>query len=336
MPRGKLKFGVRLIDDLGGPRELIRLGQLAEELGFDTLLFPHDMFRSNSWALHAAVAQTTSKIELHCRSNIYTTSPAEIATFVTTLDEIAQGRVAVTVGLHNLDAMTWIGFEPSDRVQRVREATDIIRRLIRGEVVQYQGTIYRNWTEKAFLRVKPYRSAVPIMICPVGDELLELSGEIGDGTLPMVTPPGSAKLMLDPVLRALERSSDPDRPFDRCACIWMAVSEDGDEARGLLADVVAYFGTYLEPRALATIGVTVDDLRPAYERAMAKDYAGARSLVTPQMLKTGIAGTPAECVKQLEGIIDAGFDHISIGGPLGRVPADAMKLVAERVLPAFR
>jgi len=332
----KVKFGVRLIDDLGGPRELIGLAQLAERLGYDTVLFPHDMFRLNSWALHAAVAQTTSKIELHCRTNIYTTHPAEIASFVTTLDEIAQGRLAVTIGLHNFDTITWIGIERGDVYQRVREATDILRRLFRGEVVVYNGKVFKNWTEKAFLRIKPFRTDVPIMICPVGEEFLELSGEIGDGTLPMVTPPESAKVIMEPVLRGLKKSANPDRPFDKCAFVWMAVSEDRQEASDMLADIVAYFGTYLDPRALATIGLTIKDFVPAYDHAMARDYAGARAALTPQMLKTGIYGTPEDCVKQLQVIIDAGFDHISIGGPLGKVPSEAMKLIAERILPAFR
>lgn len=336
MSSKKVRFGVRLIDDLGGPRDLVALAQHAEKIGFDTVLFPHDMFRLNSWALHAAVAQTTSRIELHVRTNVYTMNPAEIASFVATVDDIAQGRIAVTIGLHNFDTVTWIGMQAKDIFQRVREATDIVRRLLRGEVVEYTGKIYSGWTEKAYLRVKPFRTKVPVMICPVGEEFLELSGEIGDGTLPMVTPPESAKVIIEPVLRGLAKSEDPGRPFDRCAFVWLAISDDHGEARDMLADIVAYFGTYLDPRALATIGLTVDDFRPAYELAMKRDHAGARAALTPQHLRTGIYGTPDECVKQLRVIVDAGFDHISIGGPIGRKPADAMRLIAERVVPAFR
>ena len=330
-----VKFGIRLLDDLGGARELVALAQLAERLGFDTLWYPHDKFRLNSWVLNAAVAQTTSRIELFARTNVYTTDPSEIASFIATLDDIAQGRAGVTIGLHNLDSITWVGMQGTDILQRVREATDIIRRLLRGEVVAYQGQIYR-WTEKAYLRVKPYRADVPILVCPVGEEFLELSGEIGDGTLPMVTPPESAELIMEPVRRGLRRSQNPGRPFDACAFVWMAISEDRTEARDMLADVVAYFGTYLDPRALAVIGLTIDDLKPAYDRIMAQDREGARAAVTPQMLRLGIYGTPEECAKQLEVVVDAGFNHISIGGPLGRVPAEAMRLIAERVIPHFR
>jgi 5,10-methylenetetrahydromethanopterin reductase len=335
MAAGHVKFGIRLLDDLGGARELVALAQHAERLGFDTLWFPHDKFRLNSWVLNAAVAQTTSRIELFARTNVYTTDPSEIASFIATLDEIAQGRASLTLGLHNFDTITWVGMNGDDVLERVREATDIVRRLLRGEVVPYRGQIYR-WTEKAYLRVKPYRADVPILICPVGEEFLELSGEIGDGTLPMVTPPESAELIMASVKRGLQRSHDPNRPFDACAFVWMAISEDRDEARNMLADVVAYFGTYLDPRALGVLGLTVNDLRPAYSRIMARDHEGARAALTPEMLRTGIYGTPEECARQLEVVIRAGFNHISIGGPLGRDPAEAMRLIADRVIPHFR
>ena len=330
-----VKFGIRLLDDLGGIRELVALAQLAERLGFDSVWCPNGLFRLHAWVLEAAIAQATSRIGLFAGTNVYTADPSEIATFLATIDDIARGRATVSIGLHNFDSITWVGMQGSDILQRVRETTDIIRRLLRGEVVAYRGTIYR-WTEKAYLRVKPYRADVPLMICPVGDAFLELSGEIGDGTLPMVTPPASASLIMAPVQRGLRRSPNPGRRFDACAFVWMAISEDGDEARDLLSDVVAYYGTYLDPRALAVLGLTVDDLRPAYDRIMARDRAGARAALSPEMLRLGICGTPEECAAQLEVVVQAGFTHISIGGPLGRDPAEAMRLIAGRVIPHFR
>jgi 5,10-methylenetetrahydromethanopterin reductase len=335
MTSAALKFGIRLLDDLGGARELIELARLTEDVGFDTLWFPHDKFRLNSWVLNSAVAQITSRIELYARTNIYTTEPSEIADYITTLDHVSQGRANLTIGLHNFDTVTWVGMTAGDVFERCREATQLVRLLLGGGSGPYDGQIY-HWSEKAFLRVEPFRQQVPILICPVGEEFLELSGEIGDGTLPMVTPPASAGLLLEAVQRGLRRSPDPERAFDRCAFVWMAISDDRQEAASMLADVVAYFGTYLDPRALATIGLTLDDFKPAYDRVIARDMAGARALVTPQMLKTGIYGTPEECAEQLQGVVEAGFNHISIGGPLGHNPAEAIRLIANRVVPAFR
>ena len=332
---GAPRFQIRLIDDLGDHRQLVALGQLADELGFDSLMFPHSPFRANSWVLNAAIAQTTRRIQLSAAGPIHTTDPSEIATYVAALDELSGGRVSVRLGAHNFDTLTWTGLNGADVVQRVREVAEILRRLFRGEAVPFDGEIY-HWTPNAYLRFTPYRPVVPIWVTPIGDELLELSGEIGDGTLPMVAPPESAGVIMRPIVRGLGRSADPGRPFEKCAFVWLAISEDGDDAREMLKDIVAYYGTFLDPRAVATIGLTLDDFRPAYERMVARDRAGARALVTPQMLRTGIAGTPDECIRQLRIIFDAGFDLVSLGGPLGADAGEAMRLVARKVIPAFR
>lgn len=329
------RFGIRLLDDLGGPDELLSLALLAESLGFDALVFPHSPFRTNSWALGAIVARETHRIELSCGGPIHTTDPSEIATYVATLDQISRGRVSLRMGAHNFETLAWIGVDGSDVVARVREASLVVRRLLRGERVAHEGHIYR-WTRDAYLRFAPYRPAIPITITAVGEPLLELSGEIGDGSHPMVTPPESAPLIMAPIRRGLARSADPDRRFDACAYVWMAISEDGDEARGLMRDVVAYYGTFLDPRALALIGLTPLDFARAHTLLLARDRTAARAAVSPAMLRTGIAGTPAECVRQLRTIFDAGFDHVNIGGPIGADAAAAMRLIAGRVMPEFR
>lgn len=43
---GARRFQIRLIDDLGDHRKLVALGQLADELGCDSLMFPHRPFRA--------------------------------------------------------------------------------------------------------------------------------------------------------------------------------------------------------------------------------------------------------------------------------------------------
>ena len=215
-----VRFGIRLVDDLGGPNELADLAVLAEELGFDVLLFPHGPFRANSWVLNSVVAARTTRIELSAGGPVWTADPSELATYVATLDHISHGRVSLRVGAHNFETLGWIGLghAAGDVVQRVRETTDIVRRLLRGERVAYEGQIYR-WTDKAYLRFPPYRAAMPISITAIGEPLLELSGEIGDGSHPMVTPPQSAPLIIEPIRRGLRRSADPARPFDACAYV---------------------------------------------------------------------------------------------------------------------
>jgi 5,10-methylenetetrahydromethanopterin reductase len=331
----QLKIGVRLLDDLGQPADLLAQCVLADELGFDSVWFPNSPFRTNAWVLNSAAAISTNQIELRPGAGMYAHDPSEVATYVATLDWLSNGRTSLAVGIHNHDVATWIGQNTDDVVERTRDTMDIVRRLLHGERGPFESHIFR-FSEKAYLRSPVLRPDLPIILSTVGDELLELSGEIADGSAPMVTPPESASLIIGPIHRGLQRSSRPERPFDACAFVWLVIAEERTEAARLLADVVAYYGTYLDPRALALLGLTVEDMMPAYNRVVAGDRAGARELVTDDMLKLGIYGTPDDCIRGLETVFDAGFNHISIGGPLGRNPVEAMHLLAEHVLPAFR
>ena len=328
------RFGIRFLDDLGAPRELIRLAVAAEAAGFDSVWFPHDAFRLNSWAMLAAAAQATERVSLGSRNNIYTSDPSEIATYIATLDHLSSGRAILGLGLHTTNMLEWIGLAGEDPIRRTKEMTEIIRRLLRGEKVPYQGEEFQ-WTERAFMRVPPLRADLPIYIVPFGRQFLELSGEIGDGSVPMMTPPESAPVMVEPILRGLARSGRDPGSFDICGFGWISVSEDGLAARDRLADVIGYFGAYLDSFALETVGLAPADFLPVLERLNAGDKAGARALVTDDMLRLAIVGTPEECVETIGRMVDAGVTHVSLGGPLGPDPVEAIRLIGEKIIPEF-
>lgn len=329
------EIGIRLLDTLGSATELIGLAIRAEELGFDSVWFPHDAYRLNSWVLLSAVAAKTRRITLGSRQNVYTTHPSEIATFISTLDQIAPGRTIVAPGLHNTDTLDWSGIQHEDPLRRTREAVEIIRRLLQGRKVEFDGTEF-HLTNRAFLRVPPFGEHIPVYVAPFGREFVELSGEIGDGSVPMVTPPQSARLIVEAVQRGAKRVGKDENTLRIAGFSWICVSEDARLARGLVADFASLFGAYLEPDALATIGLTVEDFQPLLNLVSQGDKEGARAQVTPQMLRLAIHGTPNECIEQIEGIFDAGVTSVVLGGPLGPSPRAAIDLIGKKILPHFQ
>jgi len=329
------KFGIRLLDDVGMPRDLVAMAVEAENLGYDSIWFPHDTFRLNSWVLTSATAQATHSAQIFARTNLYTTDPCEMATYIATLDLLSGGRANLTIGLHTTDMLNWIGITDVDVLRRTREATEIVRRLLRGEVVDYQGEEFK-WTERAFLRFQPLRKELPIYICPFGESYLELSGELGDGSLPMVAPPEAAAGMIEAIKRGALRTGRNPGDLDIVAFVWISVSEDGRDTKEQMREVAAYFGYYLDTACLATIGLTPEDFAPIQRRVLARDRAGARALVTDNMLNLGIYGTPEQCIRKLEQVVNAGATHISLGGPMGPKPREAIRLIAKKILPYFR
>ena len=331
-----MRFGLRLIDYVGLSRELVRLSVLAEQAGFDFVWFPHDTFMRNSWVTTAAVAEHTSKIKIgSVGTNPFTTDPAEIATYIATLDELSSGRAVLGLGLHTEAMVQWTGIDTSDYVERTSDAVQIVRRLLAGEVVDIDTPAYR-WTGQCYLRFEPYRPEIPIYVCAFGEDYLELSGAIGDGSLPMITPPESASYMVPPIIRGLAHRSQQPAEYDISGCGWLSLAERRSEATDVLRMMIAYFGPHLEDKALATVGLGREDFAQLGEMVGAGRYDDAKASVTEDMFKLAISGTPDDVIAQIERLSDLGVTQVNLGGPIGPDPPEAIRLMGERVIPHFR
>lgn len=331
-----MKFGIRFIGYVAGMREIVRLSVLAEKAGFEYVWYPHDTFMQNTWVTTSAVAEHTSKIKIgSVGTNPYSTSPAEIATYIATLDELSQGRVVLGLGLHTEKMLAWTGIDASNYMTAAREATAIIRALLRGEVVDFQGEQF-NWSDQCYLRFTPFRDYIPIYICPFGEDYLSLSGEIGDGSLPMITPPDSAAYMVPPILAGANKAARDPGEVDIAGCAWLSISRDRGAATNVLRSMISYFGPYLEAPALASIGLTPEDFLTIGKHLDASRYEEAGACVTEDMYKLALAGTPKEIIQQIEKLAEQGITQVNLGGPLGPDPEEAIRLMGEEVIPYFQ
>ncbi|MCC7411470.1 MAG: LLM class flavin-dependent oxidoreductase [Gammaproteobacteria bacterium] len=331
-----MKFGIRLIEYLGSSRELLRLAVKAEQAGFDSVWFPHDTFMRNTWVLTSAAATLTSRVRLGgVAINPYTNDPCEIATYAATLDELSGGRCILGIGMHTEQMVGWTGIDTRDYLARTRAAVDLIRRLWRGEIASSDGPCF-HWSEQCYLRFKPLRADIPIYVSAFGSDYLELSGEIGDGSQPMLTPPECAAQMVAPIARGLARAGRAPSTFVVSGCAWLSLSAGKRAAADTMRRMAAYFGPYLEDAALASIGLSHADFKPLKRLIDAGDHERAYASVTEPMLRLGIVGAPRDVIAQIEQLADAGVDEIGFGGPLGPDPDAAIELMAREVIPYFR
>lgn len=331
-----MKFGIRFIDYVGSLREIINWAVLADRAGFDYVWFPHDTFMKNTWVVTSAVARETTSIKIgSVGTNPFTTDPSEIATYLATLDELSGGRAVLGLGLHTLEMVEWTGRDASAVIARTREATQIIRRLLRGEVVDFQGEEF-CWSKQCYLRFKPVRADVPIYICAFGPDYLALSGEIGDGSLPMITPPESASYMVPAIAAGARRAGREVADIDIAGCAWLSLSQDRRLAENTLRKMISYFGPYLEDQALATAGLSAADFAPLKTLIDQGRYDEAAAAVSGDMMRLAISGTPRDVIAQIERVAALGITQVNLGGPLGPDPAEAIRLMGEEVMPYFR
>ncbi len=67
------------------------------------------------------------------------------------------------------------------------------------------------------------------------------------------------------------------------------------------------------------------------------DFARLASYISDDLLRRlAFAGTPEDIVAQAAAWFEAGGQRLEFGTPHGLTPEDGMRLLGERVLPAFR
>jgi 5,10-methylenetetrahydromethanopterin reductase len=226
--------------------------------------------------------------------------------------------------------LKWVGIEQAHPLGDLRESITAIRLLLAGEAAAVQGDFLR-WQPEAYLRFKAPR-VTPIYIGAMGPRMLELTGEVADGALPLLFPPEHYFAVKPYLAAGVVRRSPELPPLDMAACIWVSLSADRDAARRVLAQKIAYYGHALGPLIWERLGLVRSDFN-VIERAMMveRDEAKAIGLVDERMLRIGVTGAPADVIARLEPLVAAGAQHLSFGPPLGPDPAAAVKGLGEVV-----
>lgn len=330
-----LRFSLRLNNDLSVP-DYVTLARGAEAAGFDQLWVSNDLFLRSAPVLLAAVAVATERIGLGtCILNPYTLDPSEIAMMAATLDELSAERFSLGIAAGASDFLRWVGIEHRVPLAAVRESVAAVRKLLGGERAALQGD-FLEWTEQAYLRFAAKR-VPPIYVGALGPRMLELTGEIADGALPLLFPPEhyfTVRPLLERGARRAGRSLDE---IDFAACVWVSISEDAGAARRALAEKIAYYGPTLSPLILERLDLAREDFAEI-ERVVVeeRDLPRAAELVDDRMLRIGVVGETREVIQRLEPLVAAGARHLSFGPPLGPDPLEAVRLLGGELIPYFR
>ena len=251
----------------------------------------------------ALAAERTTRLNLYpATSNPVTRHPMVLASLAHSLEEIAPERVRLTVGPGYLSVGN-IG-RPRATVAAMREAILTIRRLLRGERVEFNGveTRLRNISDPP----------TPVLMTASGPRMVELAGEVADGALLLV---GLHPKAVDAARRRLEiGAARSGRSLDGFQTIFITpttVSDDGPAARRFPQEWFWPDQPYLKYPSdsnlvwLREAGIELaDDFVPEdIDDAQADEICDA----------FGLFGTPEECLARLKRARDeSGIDHVFI------------------------
>lgn len=221
------------------PEELVRHAVLAEKAGFDMVVVSehfHPWVDDESAAGFAfstigAMAQATSKLEFATgvTTPLWRFHPGVVAQAAATLDRLSGGRFNLGVGTgENINegplGYTFPAYK--ERAARMSEALDIMRRLLDGEKLTYDGEYYR--TDRAKLYSPPL-GPVPLWLAAGGPKSAALAAEKAEGIITSVKDPADTlERVIEPSRVAAREAGRPDPMI--LTTRWSIKADSEDEA----------------------------------------------------------------------------------------------------------
>ena len=308
------------------PERYVELARLAERAGFDVVSVYHDLLFQPSIYPLLLMAQGTERVRLGPAAlNPFTLHPVEIAGQIAALDAVSGGRAYL--GLVRGSWLETLGIEPRRSLTALREAVEVVRRLLREDDAGFEGAHF-SLAPGARLRYTPVRPDIPLLIGTWGVRVAAFAGEVAAE----LKVGGTANPELVPVMR--ERIGT-----ERVGIVVGAVTvvdEDAAAARARARyEAALYFPVVAgrDPTLEVPVGL-VDDVRRLVD---AGDREAAAGLIPDHLLdRIAFAGTPAQVARQATALYDAGADRVEFGTPHGLDERQGLELLAGRVLPELR
>ena len=175
-----MQFGFTLKGDQTSERT-VELAKVAEAGGFEYgwVFDTHVLFRE-PYPLLTLMALNTERMRLGtCVTNPGTREPSVTASALAVLNEISGGRMDLGIGRG--DSARRVLGKPPITIAGTEEAISVIRDLVEGRPVTYEGTeLTLTWTGKWKL---------PIWVAGYGPMALSMAGRVADGVILQLADP---------------------------------------------------------------------------------------------------------------------------------------------------
>ena len=314
-----------------------------EDEGYSTIWVSDEQsLRREMYVSATVVALNTSTIGINVGpTNPFTRHPAVTAASVSTLDEVSNGRMALTVsrGFSNVGN---VGLKPA-LLAESREYITTIKALWRDKIT--------TWRGKTIRLTYPTRPAPPVYLIAEGPKTLRMAGEIADGVIcGMGQNPEVIKATLQHIREGAESAGRRLEDIDVCMHVRWHIADSWEQAVSEMKPMLASAAGHA--LAASFDGKLVPEEFQAQLRRIQKAYAyeehreGGNNPATPLIdevpglaeylaQRFTVAGTVKQVIQQIEEMANLGVRYFRFaGGPTD--PAKEMKILAKEVLPHFR
>ena len=221
------------------PEELVEHAVLAEQAGFDMVVVSEhfhpwvDDASASGFAFSTigamAAATKTTEFSTGVTTPLFRYHPGIVAQAAATLDRLSGGRFTLGVGTGENINEGPLGYhfpKYAERNARMSESLQIMRRLLDGEKLTFEGEYYQ--TDRAKLYSPPL-GPVPILMAAGGPKSATLAGTLAQGVITSVKSPAETReRVIDPLHLAATEAGNPEPTV--LATRWSLFAASDDEA----------------------------------------------------------------------------------------------------------
>lgn len=315
-------------------KQVVNYCKLAESKDIDFAWITNHYNNRHCYPTLAAIAMNTTTLKMGPGiMNSFTDTPAAMASFFCTLNEISDGRAVLGIGPGDLSTLPKLAISPAKPVARLGEAVKQIRKLCAGEEVKKSGMEFFDYdgAKLTGVNLPDKKKGVPIYIGAQGPKVLELAGTVGDGALINASNPKDFQIAIPIIKAACDKVGK--KGFDVGAYTAMSIDMNEKKARNAAKIVAAFIAAGSPPDIINRHGLDTGNVAKIKDALAKFDFKSVGELVSDKEIDAfTIAGTPDMVKQKCEDLTKAGVTQIIFGSPLGPDMVNSIRLLGKYVV----
>jgi 5,10-methylenetetrahydromethanopterin reductase len=330
-----LSYGIEFVPGNINVKQVVNYCKLAESKDIDYAWITNHYNNRHCYPTLAMVAANTTSLKMGPGiMNSFTDTPAAMASYFCTLNEISDGRAVLGIGPGDLSTLPKIAITPEKPVARLEEAVAVIRQLCTGETVnKMPNRQFFNYdgAKLTGVTLPDKKKGVPIYIGAQGPKVLDLAGRVGDGALINASNPKDFQVAI-PIIKAANEKVGK-KGFDVGAYTAMSIDKNKNKARNAAKIVAAFIAAGSPPELLTRHGLNLDNVAKIKVALGKFDFKTVGELVSDKEIDAfTIAGTPEEVKMKCDELMKAGVTQIIFGSPIGPDVTNSIRLLGKYVV----
>jgi len=236
-----------------------------------------------------------------------TRTPMIHAMAALSLNQLTEGNFILGIGLSSPNIVRDWGGQPYDQpLTRLREHIVVLRKMLNGEKVDYEGKTLRS---KRFRLGGTTVGEVPIYLGALNEHALHMTGELCDGVILNMVPERSLPQILGAVRSGAESAGRDPAQIEVVTRLHVVLTDDPAMGRGLVRNVFgAYAATPGYNRCFEWIGFK-EEARQIRQRFAKGDRSGVAEAVTDDLCEAmAVIGNAETVRKRVRAYAEQGID----------------------------